>query len=224
MHPKIGCEKIKNGNLCKFGIDVVDKIIYPKGNLYNKGRCMIKFTATDFYNDIGFMAALFYNNMLNNVDIYEIASYLNNKTYDDVLTKIIANGADNNNKKLFKNYLDALGIKFLDPKRAVAAKVFYYILHDKIDLGKGLRFLNFRVVAHGNFNQYLGEDIGIEQIFGNYYAISDRNVTNEKDIQAVRESIFRDMQQYVRDNLVEFPVNNIKNTLKDNTPKAELEK
>jgi len=85
---------------------------------------------TDFYNDIGYMAALFFNDRLDNADIYGIASHLNSKISVDVLTKIIANGTDNdNNQKLFEKYLKTLGIKFIDHERALIAKVFYYILH-----------------------------------------------------------------------------------------------
>jgi hypothetical protein len=40
---------------------------------------MIQFI--DFHDDIDFMAALFYNDILNNVDIYEIAIHLTNKIF-----------------------------------------------------------------------------------------------------------------------------------------------
>ncbi|MDR1218411.1 MAG: hypothetical protein LBK73_02250, partial [Treponema sp.] len=99
-------------------------------------KIMIQFT--DFYDDIDFMSALFFNRRLNDADIYEIANRLNNKTPDDVLAQIIANGAGGNRQRLFENYLNALGMKFLDPKRALIANVFYYILNDRIDFYEGI--------------------------------------------------------------------------------------
>jgi hypothetical protein len=161
---------------------------------------MIQFI--DFYDDIGFMAALFYSDMLNNADIYKIANHLANKVSDDNLAKIIVNGIDdNNNKKLFENYLIKLNIIFLHPKKHLTAKVFYYILHNRIDLNKGIRFLNLKVVDYGNCTKYLGDDIGIEQILGNYYAIEDRNLTDKKDIEATKKLILEELQQYIHDNL-----------------------
>ena len=180
---------------------------------------------TGFYDDIGFMAALFYNKRLNNADIYEIASHLNNKASDDVLAKIIANGADNaNNKKLFKNYLNALGIKFLDHKRALIAKVFYYVLNNRIDFYKGIKFVHRNVSKSKNITRYAGDDVGIEQILGNFYVIDDGDLRNEKNIKTAIEFIIRDLKQYVNEHLVDFPMdNNISQDNKKTVIKTEME-
>jgi hypothetical protein len=165
---------------------------------------MIQFT--DFYDDIDFMIALFYNRALNNADVYEVANRLNNKTSDDFLAKIIANGANGNNKRLFDNYLNALGIKLFDSKRAIVAKLFYYILHNRIDFFEGIWFARFYVSNNKNITKYVGDDIGIEQILGDYYAIVDGDITDEKDIKDLKQLILEELQQYVKDNLVEVSV------------------
>ncbi|MDR1220650.1 MAG: hypothetical protein LBK73_13705 [Treponema sp.] len=163
-------------------------------------KVMIQFI--DFYDDIGFMSALFYSDMLNNVDIYKIANHLTNNISDDNLVKIIVNGVDDdNNKKLFENYFIKLNIKLLHPKKALIAKVFYYILHNRIDLSKGIKFANFEVSDNENITRYVGDDVGIEQILGNYYAVDDGDLTDKKDIEATKKLILEEMQQYVHDNL-----------------------
>jgi hypothetical protein len=165
---------------------------------------------TDFYDDIDFMIVLFYNRMLSNADVYGTVNRLNNKTTNDILAKIIANGPDGNNKRLFYNYLDAHRIKLFDSKRAVAAKVFYYILHNKIDFYKGIWFVHRNVSDNKNITEYIGDDIGIDQILGKYYAIVDADITDKKDIEAFKKQIQKEMRQYIKDNLVEFPVGNVK--------------
>jgi hypothetical protein len=162
---------------------------------------------TDFYDDIGLTAALFYCDILNNTAIYKIANHLNNKTSDDNLAAIIANRTDDDaNKKLFKNYLNSLGIKFSDPKRAVVAKVFYYILHDRIDFYRGIKFLDFKVLDYKKITEYVGDDVGIEQLIGNFYAVDDGDLSNEKDIETAIGYVIRDMKQYVNEHLAGFPL------------------
>jgi hypothetical protein len=165
-------------------------------------KVMIPFT--DFYDDIDFMAALFFNDMLNNAHIYEVASRLHNKKPDDILAQIIANGADGNNKGLFHTYLEAFGIKFLDLKRALIAKVFYYILQDRLDFYEGIKFADFEVSSYGDVIEYVGDDVGISKILGAFYLIDDGDLRDEKDIEAAITDVFKEMEQYVRDNLVHF--------------------
>ena len=144
---------------------------------------------------------------------------------DDILAKIIANGANYNNKRLFDNYLNTLEIKFVDTKRAIVAKVFYYILHDRIDFSEGIRFVDVKVVDDKNVTKYHGDDVGIEQIFGNYYGIEDGNFVDEKGIESLIEFTINDMKQYVNDHLVNFSIDN--NISKDNEKtviNAEIEK
>jgi hypothetical protein len=208
--------------------------------------------SSDFYDDVDFMIALFFNRMLNNADIYEIANRLNNKTSDDVLAKIIANGTGVNNKRLFNNFLNAVGIEFVDTKRAIVAKVFYYILHGRIKTPAGIRFLKSYVSNRENVTKYAGDDIGIEQILGNYYGIDDRiggfllksgeehsdadkeildsiyeigrtiikgdpkmTAANEENIEILKKAVKEEMEQYIHDNLIHFPMDN--NISKDKT-------
>jgi hypothetical protein len=182
---------------------------------------MIQFT--DFYDDIGFIAALFYNDMLNNMDIYEIANRLTSKISDDNLSKIIINGVDdNNNKKLFEGYLIKLNIKFLQPKKALIAKVFYYILHNRIDLNEGIRCATYDVSDIADSTNYIGDDTGIEYIVGDYYAIDDGNLIYKKDIKIAKKLIFEGMQKYIHENLVNSPMDNIKK--KDRSSRVALDK
>jgi hypothetical protein len=162
---------------------------------------MIQFT--DFFDDINFIAALFYSNLLDSMYVYEIANHLTRKISDNDLVMIMANGSeDNNNQKLFESYLSRLGVKFLDPKMALTAKVFYYILNGKIDFKEGIRFVHYDVSEPKGA---VGDDIGIDQILSKYYAIDEGLVPDKKDIEAFKKLIFEEMQQYVKDNLVEFP-------------------
>jgi hypothetical protein len=171
------------------------------------------------------MAALFYIDILNNTDIYKIANHLNNKASDDVLVKIIANGANGNNKKLFENYLNTLGIKFVDSKRAVVAKVFYYILRNRIDFYKGIRFLDFKVLDYENTTEYLGDEVGIERVIGNFYAVDDGDLDDEKKIETAIEYVIREMKQYVNEHLAGFPmVNNISKDDQKTVIETEIEK
>jgi hypothetical protein len=156
------------------------------------------------------MIALFYNRMLNNADIYEIANRLNNKTPDNILAKIIANGANTHNKRPFENYLKARGIEFFSSERAIVAKVFYYILHDRIDFNEGIGFVDHKVIDYGEPIKSLGDDIGIAQLLGNYYYICD--ITDKEKIEAIKKLILEEMQRYVNEYLVEFPAGNIKNS------------
>jgi len=178
----------------------------------------------DFYDDIGFMAALFHNDMLDNADIYEIANRLNKKTPDDVLAKIIANGTDGNNKGLFDNYLNVRGIKFVDSKRALIAKVFYYILHDRIDFYKGIKFADIEMSNYENVITYVGDDVGIEQILGDFYAVDDADLMNEKDVETAIDFVISGLKEYVNEYLVDFPIdNNISQVNKKTVIKTETE-
>jgi hypothetical protein len=160
---------------------------------------MIQFS--DFYDDINFMAAMFYRNLLDSMYIYEIANHLTNKISDDYLTKIIANrGDDNNNQKLFENYLKKLRIKFLDHKKYLTAKIFYYMLNNKIDFKEGIDFVHYNV---SDPKGAVGDDIGIDRILSKYYAIDEGLVPDKKDIETLKKLILDEMQQYVRDNLIE---------------------
>ena len=180
---------------------------------------------SDFYDDIGFFSALFYNKMLDNRDIYYIVKILNDKISDDIFTEIIENGEENNNnKKLFKKYLRVNGIKYLDHKRALIAKIFYYILYDRIDFYKGIRFAHRNVSVFKKTKTYVGDDVDIERILGKFYMIDDGDLSNEKDIETAIEFIISNLKQYINDNLVNFPINNISKNNEKIVIDAEIEK
>jgi hypothetical protein len=89
---------------------------------------------------------------------------------------------DNNNKQLFENYLNTLKINLLNPKKALIAKVFYYILHDRIDFNKGIEFAHYYVSDRENITEYIGDDVGIEQIVGYYFTIDDGDLTRDRGL------------------------------------------
>jgi hypothetical protein len=156
---------------------------------------------SDFYDDINFMAAMFYSNLLDGMYIYEIAKHSTNKISDDCLAEITANrGGDNSSLKLFENYLKKLGIKFLDHKKYLTAKIFYYMLNNKIDFKEGIEFVHYNV---SDPKGAVGGDIGIDRILSNYYAIDEGFVPDKKDIETLKKLILDEMRQYVRDNLIE---------------------
>jgi hypothetical protein len=165
------------------------------------------------------MAALFYTDMLNDADIYEIANPLNNKTSDDVFAKIIANGPSGNNQRLFYNYLNALGIKFLDPKRDLIANVFYYILNNRIDFYVGIKFAHRKVSNDDDILEYVGTDVGIERIPYAFYLVDDGDLRDEKDIEGAIKDVFREIEQYVQDNLAHFSMDN---TIAENNKKTVI--
>lgn len=181
---------------------------------------------SDFYDEIGFFSALFYNKMLDNRDIYYIAKILNNKISDDVFTEIIENGEENNNnKKLFGKYLRVHGIKYIDPKRALIAKIFYYILTDRIDFYKGIKFAHRNVSDFKKTKTYVGDDVDISQILGAFYMIDDGDLSNEKGIETAIELIIMDLKQYINVNLANFPIdNNISKNNEKTLMDIEIEK
>ena len=161
----------------------------------------------DFYDDIGFMAALAYNCMLKNEHIYKFANHLNNKMPDANLDKIIANKPnDNSNKELLENYLNKLGINFLNFRRALIAKIFYYILHDRISFDEGIKFADHSVIISTHITKHVDGDINFGRILGDFIAIEDRDVRDRKNIEAFKKRILKNMRQYVKEHLEEFPV------------------
>jgi hypothetical protein len=148
------------------------------------------------------MAALFYNDMLSNEDIYKIANNLTNRISDDDLISILVNGTDDdNNKKLFENYLNKLKINYLNPKKALIAKIFYYILHNKIGADEGIVFVANNISIFENTTNYVGDDVGIEHILGNYYAIADGDIVDRKGIDETEKILSEEIRQYIQDNL-----------------------
>ena len=183
---------------------------------------LVSYTALDFSGDIYFMAALFYNNLLNNVDIYNIANHLTNTVDDDDLINILVNGKDDeNNKKLFGNYLNNLNIDYLHPKETLIAIVFYYILHNKINMYSGIKFAHTNVSNSKDTVEYVGDDVGIAQILGYYFAIDDCDITDKKEIEDTEKLILEEIQQYVLYNLPDLPIYSTKSILKHYVPKTK---
>jgi hypothetical protein len=178
------------------------------------------YTTLDFSDDIYFMAALYYNDLLNKNDIYNIANHLTNTIGDDDLIKILVNGeGDDNNIKLFVNYLNKLNIKYLYPKETLTAIVFYYVLQNKINMYSGISFVDRNVRNFEDTMHYIGDDVGIEQILGNYYYIDDGDAIYEEQIKEAEKYLIEELQYYVYYNLPDFDIYDIKTIFKDYIPK-----
>jgi hypothetical protein len=161
---------------------------------------MIQFEC--FYDDIDFMAALFYNNILHKSYIFEIANYLTKKISDDNLISIIVNGSDDdNNEKLFKNYLAKLKIEYLHPEKIIVAKIFYYILHSKIDIKEGIDFIWNNVRVCKDPRESVADALGISNITSKFYSICEGLAGDNDNITIFRKKIIKEMQEFIHDNL-----------------------
>ena len=180
---------------------------------------LASYTTLDFYDDIYFMAALFYNDLLNKEDIYNIANHLTNTIDDDDLINILINGKDDdNNKTLFVNYLNKLNINYLNPKETLVAIVFYYVLNNKINICSGINFVNRNVKNYADTIYYVGDDVGKVSVLSGYY-FDDGDVIYEKHIKDIENFLMDELRQYVYYNLPAFDIYDIKTILKNYIPK-----
>jgi hypothetical protein len=166
------------------------------------------------------MVALYFNDLLNREDIYNIANSLTNTIDDDDLINILVNGkADYNNKTLFVNYLNKLNINYLNPKETLVAIVFYYVLQDKIDICSGINFVNKNVRNYADTIYYLGDDVGIVSILSGYY-FDIGDVIYEKHIKDIEFFLMDELRQYVYYNLPRLDFYDTKIILKNYIPKT----
>ena len=166
------------------------------------------------------MAALYYNDLLNREDIYNIANSLTNTLDDDDLINILVNGeGDDNNIKLYVNYLNKLNIKYLYPKETLTAIVFYYVLHNKINMYSGICFVDRNVRNFEDTMYYVGDDVGIEQILGDYYYIDDGDAIDVEHIREAEKFLIEELQQYVYYNLPDLDIYDTKTIFTDYIPK-----
>jgi hypothetical protein len=89
-----------------------------------------------------------------------------------------------------------MNIKFFNHRKH-SLQIFYYILNNQIDLKEGIKFVYNNVL---DCNE-CPSNIGIHRIISPFYAIEERHVTGEENIAAFKKIIFKEIQQYVRDNL-----------------------
>ena len=62
----------------------------------------------------------------------------------------------------------------------------------------GIDFVHYQISDQSKYKKYVGDDLGIEQILGNYFAIDDGDVTDEKQIQELTQEIYKEMQEYIQ--------------------------
>ena len=156
---------------------------------------------TKFYNDLEFVAALYYNNMLTNQDIYDIANKMINSDPDEKLIDIlVATNETDKNLVKFGEYIKTKNISFKDPQRFLIKKIFQYILKMDIALSDGIKYINFKILNSELTKKYVGDYVGIEQIIGNFWAIEDGDVTDSKNIQILEDLIKKDMLKYIEEN------------------------
>jgi hypothetical protein len=118
-------------------------------------------------------------------------------TPDNNLINIIVNEVDDDTKKLFENYLNTLDIKYSYSKRFLIAKIFYYMIQNKINFNEGIRFIRYNISEYKNARKYIGDDVGIEQIIGNYDIIDDGDITDPIQIEELKNEIYKEIKEYI---------------------------
>jgi len=155
-------------------------------------------TFTKFYNDYEFMAALFYNDMLDSEDIYKIADLLTNKISDNELVNILLHKPnDHDNQILMNAFFERHNLKCNYPKQYIVAKIFYYILQNKILLSDGIDFVHYDLSDYEAIKEYIGDDIGIEKIIADYDPIDDGHLTSEQS-NILKSKIYKNMREYIK--------------------------
>lgn len=154
----------------------------------------------DFYHDNEFMAALLENGMLSNADIRYIADMLTDTVNNEYLIKILVSDEDDEINSKFKEYIKSKNIFIEDKKRFLIKKIFQYILNGQIDLYESIKFIDFEIRDFEADKQIVGDSIGMEKIFGKFYLINDRDVTDPKEIKKLEEEIKQEMQNYIDNN------------------------
>lgn len=153
-----------------------------------------------FYDDIEFVAALFYNNLLTDENVRIIADKLTETENDDVLIDIIVSSYTDDNLKKIEKYIESKKIKIKNKKIFLTKKIFQYILKNEISISDGIRFIHLEISNNEEIKEYVGDDIGIEQILGNFYAIDDGDVTDPKSIKRLIQKIQKEMKEYIKNN------------------------
>jgi hypothetical protein len=108
-----------------------------------------------FLDDIEFMAALFYNNMLNKYYIKQIADNLTSVEPDDNLIAILLSDNTDEINANFQKYIENKHISIKENKRFLIKKIFQYILDGKLDLKESIMFINFEVSNHEDIKNWL---------------------------------------------------------------------
>jgi hypothetical protein len=146
------------------------------------------------------MAALLENGMLSNADIRYIADMLTDTVNNEYLIKILVSDEDDEINSKFKEYIKSKNIFIEDKKRFLIKKIFQYILNGQIDLYESIKFIDFEIRDFEADKQIVGDSIGMEKIFGKFYLINDRDVTDPKEIKKLEEEIKQEMQNYIDNN------------------------
>lgn len=112
-----------------------------------------------FFQDIVLMGALFRAGFLNIASVREVADSLLSTSYgkfggydDETLISIVVSYNDERIADDFNKFLDDYNVKIEHPKQMVVAKVFYYILENKLDFWAGMSFL-YHVVQHYEYDE-----------------------------------------------------------------------
>ncbi len=155
---------------------------------------MIDFTK--FYDDLSFIYALFMENKLTIDDIRKISDKLVIEDGNDYLVNILISN-DEEVSNSFENYFKDKNIIIENPKIEITKKIFSYILKGCISMKAGIDFVHYQISDQSKYKKYVGDDLGIEQILGNYFAIDDGDVADEKQIHELTQEIYKEMQEYI---------------------------
>lgn len=159
---------------------------------------MINFV--DFYKDIEFMYALLLENKLTASDLKQIANRLIITDDNKYLINILISDENDNVFELFKKYVQSKNITINNTKKEIVKKIFFYILKNEIQINAGIDFLHYEISDYSKDKQYIGDNIGIEKILGNYISIDDGDITDKKHINKIKQEIIKDMQKYIDEN------------------------
>lgn len=143
----------------------------------------------NYYNDLGFIAALFYSDLLNKEDIFEISNYLTNNNYDsNYLIEILLDYKNNKNKILnnFDLFLKEKNLSITSKVKAIGIlinKIFKEILNNKISFMDGVKFIIEYLIDNSKNKEFIGDYLGLDEIIGIYYAIDDGDIINKSEIK-----------------------------------------
>ena len=151
-----------------------------------------------FYGDLHFVAALYNNKFLTDTDIQQVANTLIDLKAEPMLVAISVSNSCNI-KELFETYLKQQHIQIIDSKRELTKSIFSYVLAGKIDMTPAMEFINFNISEADKVKEYVGDDIGVERILGNFWLIEDGDLCDD-DFKKLTETINKDMCAYIQKN------------------------
>lgn len=159
-----------------------------------------------YYNNLEFVSALFYADLLNEDDISDISNYLLNNGYDDTHLIDIWLSRKNDKTKIlsnFNSFLREKGLAISSKEKAINILinlVFNEILGDKIPFMDGIEFITQYLVDNSKNEEFVGDYLGLEKIIGIYYAVDDGDITDKNEIKKALNLGIEIIREYEKTN------------------------